>query len=113
MRLPLLLLATALLAVLGGCGDEDRKPIPIITVLVHAGGDSYTLNGEAMGDERLRKELTRLADENRRNITGNARANVRIVTDPGAYEQNKQNVIDLCLGVGLVNIQTSAANRSP
>lgn len=113
MRLPMLLLMlmSALLAVLSGCVDDERKPIPIITVLVHPGGDSFTLNGEAMGQERLRKELTRLADENRRNITANARAIVRIVTDAGAYEQNKQDVINHCMGTGLVNIEQSAGNR--
>ena len=51
MRLPLnrlvqALMMSALLAVLNGCGDDDRKPIPIITVLIHSGVDSYTLNGE-------------------------------------------------------------------
>lgn len=111
MRLPMLLLVAALLAALSGCGDDERKPIPIITILVHAGGDSFTLNGEPMGQQRLRKELTRMADENRRNITANARAIVRIVTDAGAYEQNKQDVINHCMGTGLVNIEQSPGNR--
>ena len=44
-------------------------------------------------------------------ITANARAIVRIVTDMGAYEQNKQDVINHCLGAGLVNIEQSAGNR--
>ena len=115
MRLPQVLLQallmSALLMLLGGCGDEDRKPIPIFTILVHPGVDSYSLNGEPMGRDRLHAELTRLADENRRAITGDARANVKIVTDAGAYEQNKQDVINHCLGAGLVNIEQSAGNR--
>lgn len=111
MRLPALLLMSALLAALGGCGDDERKPIPIITVIVNPGVDSYVLNGEAMGRDRLRSELTRLADENRRNITANARAIVRVVTEVGASEQNKQEVINHCMGAGLVNIEQSAGNR--
>ena len=113
MRLLTPLMMMALFAALTGCGDDDRKPVPIITVIINPGVDSYTLNGEAMGVTRLRTELTRLADENRRSITANARAIVRVVTETGAYEQNKQDVINYCLGAGLVNIEQSAGNRGP
>lgn len=111
MRLLALVLTSALLVTLGGCGDDERKPVPIITVIISPGVDSYVLNGEPMGRDRLRTELTRLANENRRTLTGNARAIVKIVTDAGANEQNKQDVINQCVGAGLVNIEQSAGNR--
>lgn len=111
MRLLPLVLISALLVTLGGCGDDERKPVPIINIVINAGVDSYLLNGEPMGRDRLRTELTRLANENRRTLTGNARAIVKIATDPGADEQNKQDVINQCVGAGLVNIEQSAGNR--
>ena len=107
MRSILSLLALAVL--LTGCGD-DRKPVPVLNIRVLADG-TYTLNSEPMRAEKLRDEIRRVADENKRAIGTSRRVQAVIATQVGASQADKQMVINTCIAAGINSIQQSAADE--
>lgn len=94
---------------LGGCGD-DRKPIPVLNIRVLADG-TFTLNTEPMKAEKLREEIHRVADENKRTIGNSRRVQVTIATQAGASQADKQMVLNTCIAAGINSIQQSAADE--
>lgn len=108
MRLPALLLLVASLF-LSGCGEE-RKPVPVLNIRVMADG-TYVLNREAMNEEKLRDEIQRVADENRRAIGSTTRVYVRVATQAGASQANKRLVINACVAAGINSIEQSSVDE--
>lgn len=102
-------LSIVLCLLLSGCGD-DRKPVPILNIRVMADG-TYTLNREPMKAEKLREEIQRVADENRRAIGSTTRVHVEIATQAGASQAAKQMVINSCVAAGINSIKQSAADE--
>lgn len=92
-----------------GCYD-DRKPVPQLFIRVLADG-TFTLNQEHMKAEKLRSEIQRIADENRRSIGSTARVYVQISTQAGASQSNKQMVLNTCVAAGINSIQQSSADE--
>lgn len=92
-----------------GCYD-DRKPVPQLFIRVLADG-TFTLNQEPMRGEKLRSEIQRIADENRRSIGTTARVYVQIATQAGASQVQKQMVLDACVAAGINSIQQSSADE--
>jgi biopolymer transport protein ExbD len=108
MRLPAILLLVLGLFV-GGC-DDDRKPVPQLRIRVLADG-TFTLNQEPMRAEKLRAEIQRIADENRRAIGTTARVYVQIATQAGASQADKNMVLNACVAAGINSIQQSSADE--
>ncbi len=92
-----------------GCYD-DRKPVPQLFIRVLADG-TFTLNQEPMRAEKLRAEIQRIADENRRAIGTTARVYVQIATQAGASQVDKQMVLNTCVAAGINSIQQSTADE--
>ena len=109
-RWALFVLVAGLLTFTAGCMDEERKPIPIITIEILAESGAFMLNQQRMDEAALHVELRRIADENRRPLTNTSRAYVRIVTQVGADEARKATVVDFCVSVGLDKIEQSSGN---
>jgi biopolymer transport protein ExbD len=101
------LIAAAILVSLGGCGPTERKPIPVISIEVLDKQGEYLLNGKPVFESELKSGLQELADDNRRNITGNSRAYVRITSHPNVPYARVQDVAGLCASVGLDKITTA------
>ncbi len=106
LRALLLLLACFVIA---GCGDE-RKPIPVLNIRVLADG-RFQLNKQLMTAAQVRDEVQRVADENRHSIGSGARVQVRVATQEGASQADKQMVINTCIAAGINSIEQSAANE--
>lgn len=94
---------------LGGC-EDDRKPVPYITIRILADG-TYVVNREPMSAAKLKEEINRIADENRRDIGNTSRVYVRLATEAGASENNKSMVVNTCLAAGINSIQQSSADE--
>jgi hypothetical protein len=97
------LIALALIAGFAGC--EDRKPIPVATVVVLPDEDAYQLNGQRMTLRQLAEELRAIADHNRRDKTPGARAIVRLSSRPGVDYDRVRAVEEFCNGIGLDKIE--------
>lgn len=108
MRLPTFLLVLCSFLV-SGCYD-DRKPVPQLFIRVLADG-TFTLNQEPMRADKLRSEIRRIADENRRSIGSTSRVYVQISTQAGASQVHKQMVLDTCVAAGINSIQQSSADE--
>lgn len=109
-RILVSLLSALLVAVLlGGCGD-DRKPVPVISIRVLADGN-YEVNRERMTAAKLKDEVQRIADENRRDIGHTTRVYVRIATQAGASQSNKDMVLNTCVAAGINSIEQSSADE--
>lgn len=106
---PLVALSVLACLLLSGCYD-DRKPVPILTVRVMADG-TFVLNREVMNEAKLRDEIQRVADENRRTIGTSARVHVEIATQAGASQAAKQMVVNTCIAAGINSIKQSAADE--
>jgi len=108
MRLmPVLFVVACLL--LSGC-DEERKPVPVLSIRVMADG-TYLLNREPMKADKLREEIQRVADENRRTIGSTTRVYVRIATQQGASQTNKSMVLNTCIAAGINSIEQSSVDE--
>lgn len=92
-----------------GC-EDDRKPVPVLRIRVMADG-SYRLNNEPMNIDKLREEVQRAADDNRRAIGSTTRLQVRITTQVGASQANKDTALNACVGAGINSIEQSPANE--
>jgi biopolymer transport protein ExbD len=103
------ILAILALLAFGGC-DDERKPVPVLTIRVLADG-TYQLNREVMSAQKLREEIQRTADENRRAIGSTTRVQVRIATQAGARQADKQMVLNTCIAAGINSIEQSAADE--
>lgn len=103
------LLIIAAIVLIGGC-DEERKPVPVLNIRVMADG-SYLLNRESMKAEKLRDEIQRVADENRRAIGTTSRVYVRIATQAGASQANKSMVLNACVAAGINSIEQSSVDE--
>ncbi len=104
----------AMLAILGlmtGCDDDERKPMPMVNIVVLAEDNSYLLNDQRMGLRELKVELRRIADETRRPVTNACRAYVRLDVKLGADRNRADEVVSFCNGVGLVQIENQAAGN--
>ena len=106
LRALLLLVACFIIA---GCGDE-RKPVPVLNIRVLADGN-FQLNKQLMTAAQVRAEVQRVADENRRGIGSGARVQVRVATQAGASQADKQMVINSCIAAGINSIEQSAADE--
>lgn len=106
---PLVALSVLACLLLGGCYD-DRKPVPVLNVRVMADG-TFLLNREVMTDAKLRDEIQRVADENRRSIGASSRVHVRVATQAGASQAAKQMVVNACVAAGINSIEQSAADE--
>ncbi len=109
MRWSLLLLLCSLFAI-PGCDDDRDKPIPVLNIRVLANG-TYQLNHQIMTADKLREEIKRVADENPREIGSSARVQVRVATQAGASQADKNMVINTCIAAGINSIQQSAADE--
>jgi hypothetical protein len=108
-RVQLVLVAVMLLSSVG-CMDEERKPIPIVSIEILAESGAFMLNQQRVDEAALRVELRRIADENRRPLTNTSRAYVRIATQVGADEARKATIVDYCISIGLDKIEQSSGN---
>jgi biopolymer transport protein ExbD len=106
---PLAALSFILCLLLSGCGD-DRKPVPVLNIRVMADG-TYTLNREPMKAEKLREEIQRVADENRRAIGSTTRVYVRVATQAGASQADKSMVVNACVAAGINSIEQSSVDE--
>ncbi len=93
---------------LSGCPDDERKPIPIITITVQDDG-GYRLAGKRYDRDLLFSEITRLAIEHR-NGTSDARAIVEVRTQPGASFSRAQDVISHCVSAGFSDTRSATGN---
>ncbi len=109
LRLSRWLLLLSVCLMFGGCGD-DRKPVPVLNIKVLADGQ-YELNGEVMNKQRLREDVFRIADENRRDIGHTSRVYVRLSTQSGASLALKQGVIDMCIAADINSIQQTSGDE--
>jgi len=103
----LLILCAGLL--IGGC-DDERKPVPVLNIRVMADG-TYQLNRAPMRIEKLREEIQRVADENRRSIGSTSRVYVRITTQIGASQLDKNTALNACVAAGINSIEQSSGNE--
>lgn len=108
MRLLAVLVILASL-LLSGC-YEDRKPVPVLNIRVMADG-TFLLNREPMKAEKLREEINRVADENRRDIGTTARVYVKVGTQAGASQTDKSMVINACVAAGINSIEQTAVDE--
>jgi biopolymer transport protein ExbD len=104
-----LLLIVCAIFLIGGC-DDDRKPVPVLRIRIMADG-TYRLNNETMTIDKLREEVQRAADENRRAIGSTTRLQVRIATQAGASQANKDTAFNACIAAGINSIEQSPANE--
>ena len=88
---------------LNSCGPEQRKPPPVLTIVVQEKWDSYLLDGQQVTREILEIRLQRSADNFRRDITGTSRAYVRISsqTNDSDLINEKKSIMDYCMKIGL------------
>ena len=109
-RHPMSRVAVALLAagvlVLSGCIFDRKDPMPQFAVTVTPDANLYLLDGQPMAFDQLQAQLQALADKYRASGTGNARAYVKIITQPGAAYDRSLELIDYCASVGLDKIET-------
>jgi biopolymer transport protein ExbD len=98
MRRIAIIVAAALLC---GCEDNERKPIPVIEVVILDQAGTYRIDGRTLYESALRDELQAIADKYRRPATGNCRAYVRVSHGRTVGFDRVQHVMDLCQGVGL------------
>ena len=104
-----LLLIVCAMLLIGGC-EDDRKPVPVLRIRVMADG-SFRLNNEPMTIDKLRDEVQRSADENRRAIGSTTRLQVRIATQVGASQVDKETALNACVAAGINSIEQSPANE--
>ncbi len=102
--LPLVLICALSLVVLAGC-PGDRKPIPVVAVVVLPDDDTYSVNGQRMSYRQMCDELRTIAENNQREKRVDARAIVRLSSQEGANYDRVRRVEDYCNSVGLDNIQ--------
>jgi hypothetical protein len=106
MRLILGVLLVFSCVLLTGCWNRpDPVPQHTVTVLVDVNG--YLFDGQAMVYDQVLAELQAVADKNRRSATGNARAYLKIITQPGADYNRVGELIDFCASIGLDKIETT------
>lgn len=90
-----------------GC-DDERKPMPSITIIVMAEADQFLLNQQRMNQAALETELKRLADDNRRPMTGHVRAHVFVDTERGVDYYRTQEIVNICANMGFVNVVSNS-----
>jgi hypothetical protein len=91
---------------LAGCAG-DRKPIPVVNVVVLPQDDAYLFNSQQMTFKQLADELSQLADHNHRDKGRDARAIVRLSSRPGTDYGRVRDVEEFCNSVGLDQIEKS------
>ena len=102
----LALCCVALAAIaLPGCWKR-KDPVPQHTITVTPDVNRYALDGQPMAFDQLESELKAIADKTRQSGSGNARAYVKIVTEPGAAYDRTIELVDYCSSVGLDKIET-------
>ena len=106
MRACALLFAAVAALALPGCLFDRKKPVPQHTVTVTPDVNRYALDGQPMAFDQLESELKAIADKERQSATGNARAYVKIITEPGASYDRTIELVDYCSSVGLDKIET-------
>jgi hypothetical protein len=104
MRPLLLALVAACSLLLAGC-PGDRKPMPVVTVVVLDADDSFQFNGQQMTWRQLSEELRQLAEHNRRPNSNDVRAIVRLSSRPGVAYDRVRDVEEYCNSIGLDNIE--------
>lgn len=110
MLLPRLLAACMLTTAcftLSGCLFDKREPVPQHTITVTPELNRYLYDGQPMALDQLEGELKLLADKTRRETTSNARAYVKIISQPGAEWDRTVELVDYCAGIGLDKIETT------
>lgn len=107
MRACALVCAAVAALALPGCIFDRKEPVPQHTVAVKPDINRYALDGQPMSYDQLEAELKAIADKNRQSATGNARAYVKIITEPGASFDRTMELVDYCSSVGLDKIETT------
>ena len=101
---------SALLAIacmgLQGCWNRT-DPIPEHTVTVMTDMNRYSFDGQTMAYDQVQAELQAVAEKNRRSSSGNSRAYIKIITQPGADYGRVGELVDFCAGIGLDKIETT------
>lgn len=105
-RLLLALFIGFMLLVPTGC--DDRVPVPALYIVVMGDG-SFLLNQQRMDVATMGAELRRVADENRRSITGQVRAYVYVSAERGVDFYRTQDVVDRCQRMGFMNVVNADA----
>jgi hypothetical protein len=90
---------------LGGCMDGERKPIPIVEIHLLDADDAYVLNGQNMTLAQVKRELLLVAQNNRREKSGDSRAMVRLYSPPGVDYLRVTQLQEYCVSIGLDQIQ--------
>ncbi len=88
------------LAVFAGCGEPHRHP-PHLQITVVPDSTVYVLNGRKMGKDQLWRELAYIADRNRNEITGSARARVALQSKRGLSDRRVQLLTNYLVSLGL------------
>ena len=89
-----------------GCWNRP-DPIPEHTVTVMTDMNRYIFDGQTMAYDQVQAELQAVADKNRRSSSGNSRAYIKIITQPGADYGRVGELVDFCAGIGLDKIETT------
>lgn len=105
-------LAIALLCV-SGCGEEDRKPIPIVQLVVRDEPGAYDVDGKRVWRSELPGALQAIVDENRRAKGGTIRARVRVQHSSRVAAERVQDVVSQCASVGLVQVTVEVRETQP
>ena len=84
--------------------------MPLINIRIMADG-TYLLNREVVSRKKLLDEIERIADENRRDITHTSRVHVRIATQAGASQTDKNKLVNECMAAGINSIEQSTADE--
>ena len=67
----------------------------------------YIFDGQTMAYDQVQAELQAVADKNRRTTSGNSRAYIKIISQPGADYGRVGELVDFCAGIGLDKIETT------
>ena len=106
MRVMLSALLAAACICLNGCWNRP-DPIPEHTVTVMTDMNRYIFDGQTMAYDQVQAELQAVADKNRRTTSGNSRAYIKIISQPGADYGRVGELVDFCAGIGLDKIETT------
>ncbi len=108
-------IALLMVVCFAGCGPAERKPIPIIEIVILPSPSEYLLQGKRVYDSELPSRLQEISDKYRRSITNDARALVRVYHGSAIPWARVQRVMGLCTQVGLDKIteQTRETSTAP
>ena len=98
------LVCSALFFVAGCLNDERPDPPPVAEIRIGADG-GYLLDARPVTPERLDRELTRRAAEERNEKLGRTRLQVKVSFAPGTAYDRVQALVERCQGLGIVQVE--------